>query len=88
MQPFTIGFNQARYRESEGAGAVAITVQLLPGTLERTVTIRMYTMDGVATGPLMYKMYGNTVLFPFSNLFHLHVATYLLVLLQQQSDQY
>ena len=60
--PITIGFNQGRYRESEGAGAVPVTVQLLTGRLERIVTIRMYTVDGGATGPLMYKC---TVLFSF-----------------------
>ena len=44
-----IGFTQARHRASEGTGGVPVTVQLLSGTLEMTVTVRMYTVDGVAT---------------------------------------
>ena len=49
-EPIMIGFNQAQYRESEGAGAVPVTVQLLTGRLERMITVRMYTMDGEAIG--------------------------------------
>ncbi len=43
------GFTQARYHASEGTGGVAVTVQVLSGRLETTVTVRMYTVDGVAT---------------------------------------
>ena len=45
----TIGFTQARHRASEGTGGVPVTVQMLSGRLATTSTIRMYTVDGVAT---------------------------------------
>ena len=43
-----IGFTQAQYLESEGAGGVPVTVQMLSGRLETTITVRMYTVNGVA----------------------------------------
>ena len=44
-----IGFTQARHRESEGTGGVPVTVQILSGRSETTITVRMYTVNGVAT---------------------------------------
>ena len=43
-----IGFTQARHRASEDTGGVPVTV-VLSGRLETTITVRMYTVDGVAT---------------------------------------
>ena len=44
-----IGFTQARHRESEGTGGVPVTVQMLSGRLETSITVRMFTVNGVAT---------------------------------------
>jgi hypothetical protein len=58
-----IGFTQARHRESEGTGGVPVTVQMVSGRLETTITVRMYTVDGVATTPDDYRAVDMTLTF-------------------------
>ena len=50
-----MGFNPESYTVGEGGGVVNLVVELLDGTLERTVTVLFETSPGGATGSRTYN---------------------------------
>ena len=52
----TIGFDPATYTVNESAGDVSVTVNVLNGTLDREMHVRLVTSlsDGTATGIHVY----------------------------------
>ncbi len=46
----TVGWNMVEYTTTEAQGGVEVCIDLVAGTLERSVEIDVLSMDGSATG--------------------------------------
>ena len=50
----TIGFSPTTYTVSEGVGSVSVALSLRNGILARDVAVTLQTLDGTATGGILF----------------------------------
>ena len=50
----TIGFSPTTYTVNEGVGSVSVALSLRNGILARDVAVTLQTLDGTATGGILF----------------------------------